>query len=64
MRSKMLLPWLLPFGLPVAVFVAALAPEWLLGILGLVATALLAYVGVPLYWRIRQGRGDGNGVSQ
>jgi hypothetical protein len=39
------------------------APGWLLGIVGLIAATLLAYVGVPLYWRFRQGRGDGSGES-
>jgi 4-amino-4-deoxy-L-arabinose transferase-like glycosyltransferase len=57
------LPWLFPLGLPVAVFAVAFAPTWLIGILGLVALALLGYGGVPLYWRLRQGRGNGNGDS-
>ena len=64
MRWKMIVPWLLPLGLPGTVLVLTFAPGWLIGILGLIATALLAYVGVPLYWRLRQGRGDGSGESQ
>jgi hypothetical protein len=58
MRSKMILPWLFPIVLVGVVLVVAFAPNWLIGILGLVACALLAWVGVPLYWRLRQGRGD------
>jgi predicted PurR-regulated permease PerM len=60
----MILPWLLPLGLLGTVLVVTFAPGWLLGIVGLIAATLLAYVGVPLYWRFRQGRGDGSGESQ
>ncbi|MBV9364403.1 MAG: hypothetical protein JO286_11780 [Solirubrobacterales bacterium] len=60
----MILPWLLPMAMLVAVLAVALAPNWLIGILGFVALTLLGYVGVPLYWRLRQDPGDGNGESQ
>ena len=63
-RSKMILPWLLPLALLGIVIVVAFAPGWLIGILGLVAATLLAYAGVPLYWRLRQRRDDGSGESQ
>jgi ammonia channel protein AmtB len=60
----MLLPWLVPVGLVAVVPAVAFVPNWLVGILGLVALALIGWLGVPLYWRLRQDRGDGSGVSQ
>ena len=63
-RSKMILPWLIPVGLVAVVPAVAFVPNWLVGILGLVALALLGWVGVPLYWRLRHDRGPGSGTSQ
>jgi membrane protein implicated in regulation of membrane protease activity len=60
MQSKAILPWLLPFGLPVAVLAIAFAPGWLMGIVGLVVSGLLAWVLVPWYWRVLQSRDSGD----
>jgi hypothetical protein len=62
-RHSVILQWALPVGLLLVVLLIALAPGVIGGAVGLVALFLLAYVGVPLYYRRYQERNSRNGSS-